>query len=615
MKKNQKIKLELLAPAKNAQIAIEAIKHGADAVYMGASKYGARASAGNQLEDIKNAVDYAHKFNARIYVTVNTILFEDELKDVEKLIHQLYQIGVDALIVQDMGILRMDLPPIPLHASTQCDLRIPEKAEFLEQCGFSQLVMARELTLAEIRAIRDKVKVPLEAFIHGALCVSYSGRCGISYACMKRSANRGECAQVCRLSYNLEDENGKVIVKNKHLLSLKDMNQSQNLEDMILAGVSSFKIEGRLKDEDYVKNVVAFYSQKLNKFIVANSDKYERSSSGTVEYSFTPKLGKVFNRSFTSYFLKNRTLANGESIASINTPKSIGEYVGKILFTKGNTIKISTSQKLANGDGLSYFNKQGEYSGFRINRVAGDTVYCSQPVNIEKGTKLYRTYDKEFNDILNKNSAERRISINMSLGYNNQVLTLELHDERNNSVTVSYVTQEPLEKAKTEQTLRQEDVLRKLGNTIYEAKDVKTLGEYFIPNSILAELRREGIERLDSAQKMNYKFEYRKTENRDFAFYTDTLTSVDNVSNSLSAKFYREHGVENITNAIETPNYRFNGNEVLMHTRYCVLRELGYCRKDNKSIKLSQTLYLVNDGVKMRVETDCKNCEMKLYKC
>lgn len=614
MKQHHKIKLELLAPAKNAQTAIEAIKHGADAVYMGASKYGARASAGNTLQDIKTAVDYAHKFNARIYVTVNTILFEDELNDVEHLIQLLYQIGVDALIVQDMGILRMNLPPIPLHASTQCDLRTPEKAEFLEQCGFSQIVMARELTLHEIKAIRNKVSVQLEAFIHGALCVSYSGRCGISYACMKRSANRGECAQVCRLSYNLEDDNGNILIKDKHLLSLKDMNQSQNLEDLILAGVSSFKIEGRLKDEDYVKNVVAFYSQKLNRFIAENSERYERASSGTSEYSFIPKLNKVFNRSFTSYFLKNRNLSNGESIASISTPKSIGEYIGKISLAKGCVLKISTTEKLSNGDGLSFFNKQGVYSGFRINKVIGDTIYCSQPINIEKGTKIYRTYDKNFNDILNRNSAERRISLNMVLRYNNHVLSLDLHDERNNSVTVSYTLNKHPELAKTEQSSKQNDILRKLGNTIYEAKNVQTLGEYFIPNSILAELRRSGIERLESSQIINYDFEYRKTENKNFPFYTDTLTYVDNVSNSLSKKFYQEHGVKNITCAIESTDYKLQGDEVLMHTRYCVLKELGFCKKNKKSIKLPQRLFLVNERVKLRIETNCNDCEMKLYK-
>ncbi len=613
MKRHQKIKLELLAPAKNAEIAIEAIKHGADAVYMGASKYGARASAGNQLSDIKSAVDYAHKFNARIYVTVNTILFDDELKDVEKLIHQLYIIGVDALIIQDLGILRMNLPPIPLHASTQCDLRTPEKAEFLEQCGFSQLVMARELTLNEIKTIRNKVNVPLEAFIHGALCVSYSGRCGISYACLNRSANRGECAQICRLPYNLEDNTGNIIVKNKHLLSLKDLNQSHNLEDLINAGVSSFKIEGRLKDVDYVKNVVTFYSQKLNQFIAENSDKYERSSYGKIEYTFVPNLGKVFNRSFTSYFLKNRHLSNAESIASINTPKSVGEYIGEVILSRGNIIKIATAKLLINGDGLSYFNKQGEYSGFRINKVVEDTIYCSQAINIEEGTRVYRTFDKKFNDILCENTAERRIRLKMVLRYINSVLSLDLRDERNNCVTVS--VQETLEKAKTEQFTRQEAVLKKLGNTIYEAVEVITLGEYFIPSSLLTELRRQGIEHLESAQKINYNFEYRKVENKEFSFYTDTLSYVDNVSNSLSRTFYQEHGVKNINDAIEIKNYKFTGNEVLMHTRYCVLRELGYCRKDKKTMKLPQNLYLVNNGVRMRIETDCKNCEMKFYKC
>lgn len=615
MKKAQKIRLELLAPAKNADIAIEAVKHGADAVYMGASRFGARSSAGNELAEIKKAVDFAHNYNARIYVTINTIIFENELKDVETLIHELYKIGVDALIVQDMGILRLNLPPISLHASTQCDLRTTEKAEFLEEVGFSQLVMARELTLDEIRAIRNKVNVPLEAFIHGALCVSYSGRCGMSYACMKRSANRGECAQICRLPYSLVDEKGNVLVKNKHLLSLKDMNQSSNLREMIDAGVSSFKIEGRLKDVDYVKTVVAYYNRELDRIVAENPDRYERGSKGVVEYTFNPDLYKVFNRSFTSYFLKNRTLMNGESIASINTPKSIGEYVGKVISANGNRLKISTTKRFANGDGISYFDENDEYAGFRVNRVENDTLICSQSIKIAKGTKLYRTFDKSFNDVLVKDTAVRKIRVSMGLRYHKNTISLDMSEERDNQITVSCALDKPLELAKTEQSTRQAETLQKLGNTIYLATDVTTLGNYFIPNSVLADLRRLAVEKMDAAQRINYKYEYRKPENKDFPFYCESLTHVDNVANSLSESFYQEHGVKKIVKAIESPDYKTIGDEVLMHTRYCILRELDYCRKDKKSAKLSQKLYLVNDRVKMLVETDCLHCEMKLRKC
>ena len=615
MKTKQKIKLELLAPAKNASIAIEAIKHGADAVYIGASRYGARASAGNSIDDIKSAVDFAHKYNARIYVTVNTILYENELKEVEKLIHELYKIGVDAIIVQDMAVLRMNLPPIALHASTQCDIRTPEKADFLEKVGFSQLVMARELTLDEIKSIRDKVSVPLEAFVHGALCVSYSGRCGISYACTKRSANRGECAQFCRLPYNLEDEKGNVIVANKHLLSLKDMNQSDNLLSMIEAGVSSFKIEGRLKDVDYVKTIVAYYNKALNNIIDLYPNLYERSSKGTVELSFEPKPEKVFNRTFTAYFFKNRTLSNGFRIASIDTPKSQGEYIGTLESVKNGTqLIIKTNKVLSNGDGLSFFAKNGDYNGFRINKVNGKIIYVSQPIKIDVGTKLYRTYDKTYNDLIASDSSKRYIKVDFLLAVQNNLLTLETTDERGNRVVVKYDSENSFELARANQQSKQEEILRKLGNTIYVANDVTVSGEYFIQNSILAELRRLAIEKLDTAQRINYKYEYRKNEDTGCKYFCDELIYADNVCNSLSAQFYKEHGVAKVSQALECNTSQEVNDEILMHTRYCVLRELGYCRKDKKSVKLPQKLYLVNVRTRFAIETDCAKCEMYIRK-
>lgn len=610
-----KIKLELLAPAKNADIAIEAIKCGADAVYMGAAKFGARSMAGNSIEDIKRVVDFAHQFNVKIYVTINTILYDDELADVEKLIHELYKIGVDALIVQDMAILRLNIPPIALHASTQCDIRTPEKAEFLEKVGFSQLVLARELTLNEIESVRNKVSVPLEAFVHGALCVSYSGRCGVSYACRQRSANRGECAQFCRLPYNLEDENGNVIVKEQHLLSLKDMNQSVNLSSMIESGISSFKIEGRLKDVDYVKNVVAYYRIILDEYISAHNEQYERSSCGISSYDFSPQLNKVFNRSFTSYFLNERNLQNGYSIASIGTPKSLGEEIGTVVSSRGNTIKIKTKFPINNGDGFSFFNEKGEYEGFRVNKVVNDIIYTIQPINIAKDTLLYRTYDRCFNELLEKENYQRKIKVRFQLRNSNKELILDACDERNNNITATLNLESPLEPAKSLQAERQIDALKKTGNTIYEVEEVVASGELFIPNSMLSEIKRQAIELLDIAQKTNYKFDYRKRENIDCAYTKDSLDCVDNVANERSKEFYLSHGVKNVSYAIEHKDYEFDGNEVLMHTRYCVLRELGYCRKNKQTNKLPQRLFLVNDRVKLLVETDCANCEMKIRKC
>lgn len=615
MRSNNKIELELLAPSKNAQIAIEAIKHGADAVYIGADKYGARVSAGNTLDDIKTVVDFAHRFNARVYVTINTIIFENELQEVENIIHELYKIGVDALIVQDMGILRMNIPPIALHASTQCDIRKSDKAVFFEKVGFSQIVLARELTLNEIKDISRSTSVALEAFIHGALCVSYSGRCGVSYACMKRSANRGECAQMCRLPYRLEDEAGNVIVEDKHLLSLKDLNRSEKLSDMIGAGVTSFKIEGRLKEMDYVKTIVAYYSNLLDKFISVNNDKYVRRSVGTSEISFRPNPNGVFNRTFTNYFLNTRNLNNGDSIASVDTPKSKGEYIGNVISViKSNALKVSLVDSIENGDGISYLDSVLGYSGFRVNKIIGDVIYTTQPVKIMRGTRLYRTYNKRYSDILIKETAKRYIRVTMNLRYANDMLALDVCDERGNSITATVELAVPLENAIQPQATKQADVLKKLGNTIYTAEEVNVLPEYFIPNSILADLRRIAIEKLDKAQRINYKYDYRNKENVSETYYTDKLTYIDNVSNSLSRLFYREHGVKEIESALETDRNGHNADKHLMHTRYCILRELGFCRKDKKSPKLSQKLYLVNDKTKLLVITDCINCEMKLYK-
>jgi len=613
LKSKKKIELELLAPAKNATIAIAAINSGADAVYIGATRYGARYSAGNSIDDIKLVVNYAHQFNVKVYVTINTIIYDNELCEVQNLILELYKIGVDALIVQDMSVLRMVIPPIALHASTQCDIRLAEKAEFLEKVGFSQLVLARELSLEEIKLIRSRVKVPLEAFIHGALCVSYSGRCGVSYACVGRSANRGECAQICRLPFNLEDDQGNRIINNRHLLSLKDLNQSKNISLLIEAGVSSFKIEGRLKDIEYVRTVVAYYRNIIDNYIELHNDTYTRSSFGKSVLSFRPQINKVFNRSFTTYFLNKRRLHNSCSIASINTPKSSGEIIGEVISTKGCYIKLKTKSVLNNGDGLSYFDEKGIYCGFRVNRVEGNNIITSIPISIRKGTILYRTLDKNYNDILEKDTSKRKIIVNFKLRYCREVLCLDALDERGNNITATTLLSEELEIAKSEQAQKQIDILNKTGNTIYEVGKIEVLDNYFVPSSILAELKRKALKILDTAQKTNYKYEYRREE-QDLLYYKNELEPTDNVSNKLSNLFYKDHGVKNIVNAIEHNDYKFTGSETLMHTRYCILREIGCCRKYSDK-KLPIKLYLVNDKIKLRVETDCVNCEMKIYKC
>ncbi len=610
--KQIKRNIELLAPAKNAEIGIEAIKHGADAVYIGASSFGARAQAGNDIDSIKHLADFAHQFNARIYCTVNTIVYDNELKDVERMVHQLYRAGVDALIVQDMALLRLDIPPIALHASTQCDIRTIEKAQFLEKMGFSQLVLARELSLDEIKGISSNVKVPLEGFCHGALCVSYSGRCQISQALKGRSANRGECAQFCRLSYDLEDERGNKLMKSKHLLSLRDFNASDRLQQMIDAGISSFKIEGRLKDVDYVKNVVAYYRQALDKIIIA-SDSLERSSCGTSSFTFTPMLEKSFNRSFTHYFIDGRQSQNGTKMASIHTPKSQGEYLGKVTSTNGNVITLDSKSTIANGDGLSYIDSNGDYDGFRVNKVIGNRLFLKDTCDISRGDKVYRTHDKAFNDILAKPSAKRTISLDFTLWAVGKQLCLKAVDERGSAVVHSITLDNEPENAKQPQTERQRQVLSKLGDTIFTMRNCEIRGNFFIPASILTQLRRDTIALLECTHNMAYQRELRKPEDKSAIFPYKNLISADNVANHISEEFYREHGVTSIEPAIERSDKDTTIVHSVMHTRYCLRRELGACLKDrNARNTLPSPLFLRNGKTLLRVNCDCSRCEMTI---
>ena len=604
------VDIELLAPARNADIAIAAIDHGADAVYMGASHHGARADATNTLDDVRRSCDYAHRFNAKIYATVNTLIYDDELMEVEHLVHDLYRIGVDALIVQDMGLLRLDLPPIALHASTQCDLRTPEKASFLEALGFSQLVMARELTLDEIAAIRRVTTVPLEAFVHGALCVSYSGRCAISQVLKGRSANRGECAQLCRLPYDLVDGRGRVLVEGKHLLSLRDMAQHNRLEQMMDAGVSSFKIEGRLKDIGYVKNVVAFYRRAIDKVIDRQPERYRRASFGKTELTFEPAIEKSFNRGFTHYFLDERRPQDGTAIASIDTPKSQGDLLGHIVRCNSNTLTIDTRATLANGDGLSYYDAQGTFTGARVNRVLGDgTVLLREPVTIPRGTAIYRTSDKAFNDLLTKQSATRTIAVNATLRYANGVLALTLDDERGNHVTHSIPCD--LQPAAKPQNERQKVELAKLGGTLYRLQTVQVPGDIFIPASLLSRLRRETVDLLDRTHRITRPVDRLRNEDKSAICPTKVLTPADNVANHLAEQLYRDHGVTVITPALEagTPA---TTTTPLMHTRYCLRRQLGACFKGKNASTLPHDLFLKTGSTLLRVNCDCKACEMTL---
>ena len=599
--------IELLAPAKNLECGIEAINHGADAVYIGAPRFGARAAAGNSIEDIKALVEHAHLYNARIYVTVNTILHDEELPETEKMIWELYRAGVDALIIQDMGITRLNLPPIALHASTQMDNRTPEKVKFLSDIGFRQVVLARELSLDEIKKIHDTCpETLLEVFIHGALCVSYSGQCYVSQACYGRSANRGECAQFCRLAFDLVDSNGKTIEQNKHLLSLKDMNQSDNLEALLDDGATSLKIEGRLKDVSYVKNVTAYYRQKLDS-IFKYSKEYVRASSGTVKTTFTPQLDKSFSRGFTDYFLRGRNLG----IFSFSTPKSLGEEVGTVKEIRGNYFTVAGVKSFNNGDGLCYIDDNGRLQGFRVNRVENNKLFPQDMPRLKPKTRLYRNFDQEFEKLMQKKSAERRIAVDICLAENNFGFTLSFTDEDDNSVSLTL--ERAKEPARTPQTDNLRNQLSKLGNTPFEAKDIKIdlSDNWFIPSSELSELRRNAVEELLEARRINYRREVFRLKESKTKYPVSTLTYLGNVMNSSAAEFYKNHGVLKVMPAFEKEQPK---DAVLMFCKHCIRYSMGWCPVHHKvRSPFREPYYLVSsDGRRFRLEFDCKQCQMKV---
>lgn len=613
--------IELLAPAKNADCGIEAVRHGADAVYIGAPRFGARAAAGNSIEDIARLVAFAHQFRARVYVTVNTILLDEELKDTEDMIWDLYRAGVDALIVQDMALMELNLPPIPLHASTQMDNRTVEKVRFLQQQGFSQVVLARELSLQQIRDIHQACpSVPLEVFVHGALCVSYSGQCYVSQHCFGRSANRGNCAQFCRLKFDLVDADGRVMEQDKHLLSLKDMNQSDQLEQLLEAGASSLKIEGRLKDVTYVKNVTAYYRQKLDA-VFRRHPEYCRSSSGQCTYTFRPQLEKSFNRGFTHYFLNGRQ----PDIFSFNTPKSLGEEVGTVKEIRGKCIIVSGVKPFSNGDGLCFVDENGKLQGFRVNRVDdSNKIYPVEMPRVRIHTRLYRNFDQEFDRLLSKPSAERRIAVEWQVSEYPEGFVLQLTDEDEVSVSVPFAyAKEPARSAQDENIRKQ---LSKLGNTCFVATrvDVSLQSNWFIPSSVLAEWRRVAVEKLEQARRVNYPVHYRKiptafTKQLRQAQGQESeplkgmqLTYLANVMNSRAEAFYKSLGAVRVDPAFEKKE---PAGAVLMFCKHCLRYSLGWCTKQGgRRSPFREPYFLVSgDGRRFRLEFDCKNCQMKVY--
>lgn len=600
-------KIELLAPAKNLECGIEAINHGADAVYIGAPKFGARAAAVNSLEDITALVAHAHQYHARIYVTLNTILNEAELQETQEMIWALYRAGVDALIVQDMGITALNLPPIPLHASTQMDNRTPEKVKFLADAGFRQVVLARELSLSDIRKIHEaSPQTPLEVFVHGALCVSYSGQCYVSQACHGRSANRGACSQFCRLPFDLVDAEGKVIVRQKHLLSLKDLNQSQELEQLLDAGVSSFKIEGRLKDVSYVKNVTAVYRQKLDA-ILARRSEYVQASSGKCRFEFKPQLDKSFSRGETQYYLHGRN----KEVTSFDTPKSLGEEMGTMKEARGNYLTVAGLKSFNNGDGVCYIDEQGKLQGFRINRVDGNKLYPQEMPRIKPRTLLYRNFDQEFERVLARKSSDRKIALSLVLSENNFGFSLTVTDEDKHSATLTLPREKEL--ARTPQIENLKIQLAKLGNTLFEANriDVDFTDNWFLPVSALAELRRQAIERLMATRRMAYRQEVAVWKPTTHAYPQATLTYLGNVMNPQAASFYTNHGVQSVAPAYEQERV---DAAVLMFCKHCLRYSMGWCPiRQREPSPYREPYFLVSsDGRRFQLSFDCKNCQMKV---
>ena len=601
--------LELLAPAKNADFGIAAIDHGADAVYIGGPSFGARAAAGNTVADIERLASHAHTFHAQVFVALNTILRDEELEPARQLAWDCYHAGADALIVQDMGLLEMDLPPIELHASTQTDNRSVDKVRFLDQVGFSQIVLARELSLKQIRAIAAETSAKLEFFVHGALCVAFSGQCHISHAHTGRSANRGECSQACRLPYSLSDTDGHLITQNQHLLSMKDNNQSANLAALAEAGIRSFKIEGRYKDLGYVKNVTAHYRQQLDQIIDADP-RYRAAAHGRCTYTFTPRPEKTFNRGTTDYFVNERH----HGIEAFETPKFTGEPIGRVLKVNAahRSFTIDALEPIHNGDGLTWYSPKGELSGLRVNRAEGNALFAADdlPADLVPGTTLFRNHDQAFVRALERPSADRRIAIDMILTEVGDTLHLTLSDDYGHYgyAEMTHLKQPAEHPERALEALRES--LGKLGNTHFVAHEIRIEGSqpWFLPNAQINALRRAAITDLEKTRQAAYRRPERRSPVVPPPRYPDTtLSYLGNVYNQLARDFYARHGVEVIAPAYEANVER--GEVSLMITKHCLRYSFNLCPKEVKGIR-PDPLVLINGKDRLTLRFDCKACEM-----
>ena len=620
--------LELLSPARDADIGMAAINHGADAVYIGGPAFGARATAGNDIRDLERLIAHAHRFNSRIFITLNTILRDDELEDARRMAWQVYEAGADALIIQDMGLLELDLPPIQLHASTQTDIRAPEKARFLQDAGLSQIVLARELDLAQIAAIRaatDPARTTIEFFVHGALCVAYSGQCFISHAHTGRSANRGDCNQACRLPYEVLDGAGRIIAHEKHVLSMKDNNQSDNLRALIDAGVRSFKIEGRYKDLGYVKNITAHYRKLLDEII--EEGEFARASSGRTTFSFTPDPDQNFNREFTDYFVNGRK----DDIGAFDTPKTPGRAIGWVTQLGDKWFELEVSDKatmLHNGDGLCYYDLQKELVGVHINRAecmnAKKGIWRVFPKNdmaefkdLRKGLEINRNRDMDWVRTLEKKSSDRRIGLWAALAETADGFALTLTDEDGfvGSASLAQAHQAATDAAKAEATLREQ--LGRFGTTIFEVNDIslRMNQPWFVPASSLNQLRRDAVAQLEAARAKGFiRLPRALPVEPPTPFPEDTLSYLANVYNQKAHDFYVKHGVKVIDAAYESKEEE--GEVSLMITKHCVRYSMSLCPKQAKGVIgvkgtiKAEPLLLINGKEKLKLVFDCKPCEM-----
>jgi collagenase-like PrtC family protease len=607
-----KTKVEILAPAKNLYQGMFAINAGADAVYIGAPMYGARTNATNSIEDIAELVKYAHLFKAQVFVVVNTILYDHELEDCRKLIYQLYDIGVDALIIQDMAILEMDLPPIVLHASTQANNRDPKHVKFLKEAGLKRVVLARELNLDQIKEIHEATDVELEFFVSGALCVSFSGNCYMSIANGERSANRGSCAQNCRLPYNLIDGTGTTLLSSSHLLSIKDLDLSDQLPNLIEAGITSFKIEGRLKDLVYVKNNVSYLRKKLDEFL-ENNEQFVKASSGKTVFNFEPQMDRSFNRGYTDYFVNHRK----EKIGSWESPKSKGQYIGKVTEMTPKGFFVENAEELNNGDGLYFINQQGEGDGVQVNVVLNNLVIPNTYKEIPIGTEIYRNSDAAFNRLVEREDATvRKIAVNLCFSETPSGFELKVIDEDGHSSSSQFdFEKNPSNKGEVSFEEIKKN-LSKTGNTPFTVEEIEIefSNFWFLPTSKVNEIRREVLEKLIDVRIEEYHREEFQITKTDHPYPVKELDFTYNVSNQLAREFYKRHGVVEIEKAFEIQ--WDPGKSRVMTTKYCVKYELGKCarfQRETMGEKVVEPLTLKHGEVEYKLKFNCKPCEMEIW--